>query len=345
MSDFDAILGESAAASAIREFGKRAASVNASVLITGESGTGKGLLARAIHVASSRSKAAFVAVNCASVPESLFESEFFGHARGAFTGAQQSRRGLLEQADRGTLFMDEVGELALPLQAKLLTAIEDGEFRRLGSERPTRVDVRIIAATGVDLERAVADGRFRRDLFHRLMVLACRLPPLRERDDDVRIFANRFLDRFARRYARPIRGFDPAAEARIAACTWPGNVRQLANAIESAVLACDGHRIAARHLPEPLLLQPLTTPQPAAPTPADPSRSLPSQPHSTEGRRFRYSHFGSPSDERRRIEEALRRWRGNRTRAAQELGMARNTLRGKLRIHEIEPEQHPIDDP
>lgn len=329
---FEPILGDSAAAESIREFGRRAASVDATVLLTGESGTGKGLLARLIHASSARRRAAMVAVNCASVPESLFESEFFGHTRGAFTGAQQTHRGLLEQADRGTLFMDEVGELSVPLQAKLLTAIEDGEFRRVGGETVVAVDVRVIAATGVDLERAVAEGRFRRDLYHRLMVLAFRLPPLRDREGDIELFADRFLDTFARRYARPIRGFDAAALTVLNACPWPGNIRQLANTIEAATLACDGPRIGIRHLPATLLHAGPANSEAASADTGSPD-------HRGQGagrRRVRYSHFGSSAEERRRIEAALARCGGNKTRAARELGMARNTLREKLRKLELE---------
>jgi len=319
LSVFDTILGESEAATAMREFGRRAASVDATVLLTGESGTGKGLLARAIHAASLRSRATLVAVNCASVPETLFESEFFGHVRGAFTGAQQTHRGLLEQADRGTLFLDEIGELALPLQAKLLTVIEDGEVRRLGAERALRVNVRLMAATGVDLGRAVAEGRFRRDLYHRLLVLSYHLPPLRERNGDIELFAHHFLDYFIRRYTRPVRGFDAAALNRLREHAWPGNIRQLANTIESAVLACDGPRIGIRHLALAALTE-LSIPDAAELASAD------------RGRRMRYSHYGSSADERKRIQEALLRCHGNKTRAAADLGMARNTLRSKLRL-------------
>ncbi|MGH7503162.1 MAG: sigma-54 interaction domain-containing protein [Longimicrobiales bacterium] len=318
LNTIDSILGESEAAGQIRAFARRAASVDATVLITGESGTGKGLLARAIHDESARRARPMVAVNCASVPDALFESEFFGHTRGAFTGAQQAHRGLLEQADGGTLFLDEIAELSPPLQAKLLTAIEEREFRRVGGERVVRVNVRILAATSADLEQAVAIGTFRRDLYHRLMVLAFRLPALRERGDDIDLFVPRFLERFAARYRRPVRAIEPAALLRIRAHAWPGNIRQLANAIESAVLACDGTAIAARHLPAALLDSALST-KPASP-----------EPDATTGR-FRYSRYGSEADERRRIEAALRRWRGNKTRAAADLGMARNTLREKIR--------------
>ncbi len=319
----DAILGTSRAAEDIRAFAARAAAVDAPVLLTGESGTGKGLLARSIHAASGRAGRPLVAVNCASVPEGLFESAFFGHARGAFTGAQQAHRGLLEQADGGTLFLDEVGELSPGLQAKLLTAIEDREFRRLGGERVVRVDVRMLAATSMDLEEGVRTGRFRRDLYHRLLVLSYRLPALRERGGDVDLFIDGFLARFADRYGRAVRGIEDAALARLRAHAWPGNIRQLAHAIEAAVLACDGSRLAVRHLPI-ALLEPSGEAGPA-------HREDAAQRADAPLARLRYARFGSADEERRRILDALRRWRGNKTRAAAELGMARNTLREKLK--------------
>ncbi|HEX7119536.1 MAG TPA: sigma-54 dependent transcriptional regulator [Longimicrobiales bacterium] len=323
MPIFSCILGTSDAAEAIRSFGRRAARVDAPVLLTGESGTGKGLLARAIHRASRRSGRPFIAVNCAGVPETLFESEFFGHARGAFTGAHDSRRGLFEQAHGGTLFLDEVADLPPGLQAKLLTALEDGEIRRLGSERVVRVDVRVIAATGADLERLVAEGRFRRDLYHRLLVLSFRLPALRERSDDLDLLARHFVEQFARRYDRRVRDFDAAAHARLHAHPWPGNIRELAHAIEAAVLACEESRIRLRHLPDSV----------RTPTPAPEPGAGAERPHG------RYSFHGPPAEERRRIEEALRLCHGNKTRAAARLGMARNTLRHKLRALGIDGER------
>jgi two-component system response regulator HydG len=317
---FDDFLGESDAATAVRTFCRRAAAVDAPVLVTGESGTGKGLVARIIHDASSRARRPLIAVNVAGVPDTLFEAEFFGHDRGAFTGAQQARRGLFEQAHGGTLFLDEIGELAPPLQAKLLTVLEDGVVRRLGAERTVRVDVRLIAATGVDLARAVADGRFRRDLYHRLLVLAVHLPPLRSRGGDAAILLERFLALYTRRHDRRVAGWEPAALHRLCAHVWPGNVRQLAHAVEAAVLLCDAPRIGLRHLPAQLLDAP--------DAPADDAAARPGE---RPGRAFRYAFYGSVDEERRRIEAALRRWHGNKTRAAAELGMARNTLREKLR--------------
>ena len=362
MQSFDRFLGASAEADAVREFGRRAAAVDAPVLLTGESGTGKGLLARAIHEASARTRHAFVAVNCAGVPETLFESHFFGHDRGAFTGAQQSHRGLFEQADGGTLFLDEVSELPLALQAKLLTALEDGEIRRLGSERVVRVSPRLIAAAGCDLLDAVRRRAFRRDLYHRLVVLSCTLPPLRDRPGDVDALAACFLEAAARRYALPPRRFDDAALERLRRHAWPGNVRELAHAVEAALLACDGPRILLRHLPPGvrdgaagMASLPVWGEGAAPGHVADGSvgrgdvvagsRSDAAGPAGAGGpasrnggagppvraRGGRYSFFGSAHEERRRIAAALEACRGNKTRAAEMLGMARNTLRAKLR--------------
>lgn len=320
MSDFTRILGQSNAARAMCAFGQRAAAVDAPVLLHGESGTGKGLLARAIHIASARARNPFIAVNCAGVPESLFESEFFGHNRGAFTGAHEARRGLFEQAHGGTLFLDEIGDLPLPLQAKLLTALEDGEVRRLGSERTTRVDVRLVAATGADLEDEVRRGRFRRDLYHRLLVLSFHLPPLREREGDIEFLTHHFLDLFRRKYRRPALSLDPATMARLRHHPWPGNVRELAHAIEAATLNCEDTRIRVEHLPRALL-------DPPAPQNGAEPDALPGA---------RYAFYGAPEEERHRILEALRKCRGNKTRAAALLGMARNTLRLKLRALGLE---------
>ena len=330
MSNFE-ILGQSSATLEIYDFGRRAAAVDAPVLLTGESGTGKGLLARFIHHHSRRATRPFIAVNCAGIPESLFESEFFGHTRGAFTGAHDHRRGLFEQANGGTLFLDEIGELPLQLQAKLLTAIEDGEIRRLGAERTLHVDVRLIAATGVDLENAVLQNRFRRDLYHRLLVLSFHLPPLRERDGDIDLLARHFLDLYRRKYQRPISGFEPAAARWLADYPWPGNIRELAHAIEAAVLACDSNRLRVRDLPNTILTHRIrdrsTTSASVDATPATSPATAERLPPPTG----RYSFYGNAEDERKYIAETLRRFHGNKTRAAAALGMTRNTLRLKLR--------------
>jgi DNA-binding NtrC family response regulator len=308
MDEWGAIIGASRAAAEVREFARIAAGVDAPVLITGETGTGKGVLAAAIHGGSRRAKARLVAVNCAGVPESLFESEFFGHARGAFTGASNTRRGLFEQAHGSTLFLDEIGELTPALQAKLLTTIEQGEVRRLGSETPLHVDARIVAATGVEIEDAVAHGRFRLDLYHRLLVLSYHLPPLRERGGDIVLLARHFLCTFAARHSRRVGDLHPSTIRLMERHPWPGNIRQLANAIEAAVLLARGPLILPADLPG-RIMQRESTPS-AAPA--------------------RYSFYGTTGEERERILRALRECHGNLTRSARTLGMARNTLRRRM---------------
>lgn len=312
MSDdhFSSILGDSPAAQEVRAFGRLAAAVDAPVLLTGESGTGKGVLARAIHDASARGRHDFVTVNCAGVPDSLFESEFFGYVRGAFTGAAQSHRGLFEQAHRGTLFLDEIGELGSALQAKLLTAIESGEFRRLGAESVVRTDARLLAATSVDLEAAVRNGEFRLDFYHRLLVLPFRVPPLRQRGGDIDLLARHYLDLFARKHRRGDIAIHPDTLRLLRGLPWPGNIRQLAHTMEAAVLVCRGPVLLPDHLPQRLLGSHTSIDDDA------PAR--------------RYSFFGDRAQERERIIAALRRHRGNRTRAARALGMARNTLRARM---------------
>jgi sigma-54-dependent transcriptional regulator len=314
---FAAILGESDAAEEMRAFGRLAARVDAPVLLTGESGTGKGILAHAIHQKSARAAHPFVAVNCAGVPESLFESEFFGYVRGAFTGAVQTRRGLLEQAHRGSLFLDEVGELSCGLQAKLLTALELGEFRRLGAETHVRTDARVIAATSADLELAVQHGDFRIDFYHRLLVLSFKLPPLRERGADIGLLARHYVEGFARKHSRNGCTLHASTLQHLQRLAWPGNVRQLAHAVEAAVLVCDAGVLLPEHLPPRLLSEQINSDDDAR----------------------RYSFFGGRAAERDRILAALRKHHGNRTRAARALGMARNTLRARIAaLHIDEPD-------
>lgn len=233
---FEAILGESPPVRALKARAARVAAVDAPLLILGETGTGKELVAQACHRASARVGKPFLALNCAALPESLAESELFGYATGAFSGARKGGKpGLLELADRGTVFLDEIGEMSLYLQAKLLRFLNDGGFRRVGGERETKVDVRVISATHRDLDRMVAEGAFREDLFYRLNVLNLRVPPLRERGDDVRLLARHFVRRACAQARRPPRRLSAAAEAALLAAPWPGNVRQLENAIFRAV--------------------------------------------------------------------------------------------------------------
>jgi two-component system response regulator PilR (NtrC family) len=205
------------------------------VLITGESGTGKDLVARAVHFNSMRHDQPFVALNCGAIPETLLESELFGHMRGAFTGADQNKKGLIEVAERGTIFLDEIGEMNAAMQVKLLRVLQERRFRRLGGTDEVRADVRVIAATNQELPRLVADGRFREDLFYRINVIGVQLPPLRDRLEDIPLLADHFLAKFSTHMEKPVRAISREAHERLAAYRWPGNVRELENAIERAV--------------------------------------------------------------------------------------------------------------
>jgi len=218
------------------------------VLVTGETGTGKELIAGVIHDASSRSDGPLVKVNCAALPETLLESELFGHERGSFTGADHQRIGRFEEASGGTLFLDEIGDTSAATQAKLLRVLQEQEFHRIGGTTILRTDARIVTATNQDLESRVADGSFREDLYFRLNVIRIHLPPLRDRPEDLVALAHEFLGRFARDSERPIRGFDEAALVRLQSHHWPGNVRELHNTIERAVLMADGPRLHAEDL-------------------------------------------------------------------------------------------------
>jgi two-component system response regulator GlrR len=231
---------------------RRAAMSDVSVLIQSESGTGKELLARAMHRASPRHNGPFVGVNCSAIPEQLLESELFGHVRGAFTGATRDRVGLMQEADGGTLFLDEIGDMPLVFQAKLLRALQEREVRPVGSNRSLPVDVRVISATHNDLEQALADGRFREDLYYRLNVVQLELPPLRERKADIPLLANHCLEQAAARSGKPQRTFSPEALERLVAAPWPGNVRQLMNVVEQTVLLTPGRVIPASQVDKAL---------------------------------------------------------------------------------------------
>jgi two-component system response regulator HydG len=220
------------------------------VLITGESGTGKEMIARALHQRSRRASGPFVAVNCAAVPETLLESELFGHAKGAFTDAKTARAGLFLQANGGTLFLDEIGDMGLGLQPKLLRALQERTIRPLGGDHEIPVDVRVLAATNRDLESAVEEGRFREDLFYRINVVHLALPPLRARGGDVLILAQHALTRFARAADKPVTSISPAAAEKLLAYDWPGNVRELHNAIERAVALTRYNEITVEDLPD-----------------------------------------------------------------------------------------------
>lgn len=222
----------------------------ASILILGETGTGKELVANAIHYQSDRACMPFIALHCAALSEGVLESELFGHEKGAFTGAVQSRKGRFELADGGTLFLDEVGEMSLKVQVKLLRVLEKGEFERVGGEKTIKVDVRLIAATNRDLEKEVAEGRFREDLFYRLNVITVPLPPLRERREDVPLLSNFFIIKYAKKYKKEIEGFAPESMEALCSYHWPGNVRELENVIERSVVLCKKNMIMIDHLPK-----------------------------------------------------------------------------------------------
>lgn len=246
---FHQILGKSKAMREVFDLIRRVADSPTNVLITGESGTGKELVAKAIHYNSDRREAPFVPVNCAAIPETLLESELFGHVKGAFTDAKTDKRGLFEEAQKGTLFLDEISELPLTLQAKLLRAIQEREIRRVGATRPVSVDVRIIAATNLNLAEEVKAKRFREDLFYRLNVIEIRLPPLRERREDIPLLVEAFLRKCAEVSHKEIRGMTESALALLMDYSWPGNVRELENVIERATTLARGEKIVPDDLP------------------------------------------------------------------------------------------------
>ena len=244
------IVAASAPMIEVLELLERAAPYKTSVLLTGESGTGKEVLARAIHDQSPRRSEAFVAVNCGAIPENLLESELFGHARGAFTGADRARRGLFVEADGGTLFLDELGELPLPLQVKLLRVLQEEEVRPVGEAKPRAIDVRVLAATARDLESMIAQGDFREDLYYRLNVMEVRVPPLRERRQDIPLLVDHFFARSCTQLGKPLQRVGDDALERLVAYSWPGNVRELENVIERAVLLTDTDPVRPAALPE-----------------------------------------------------------------------------------------------
>ena len=304
------------------------AKAEASILISGESGTGKEVLARHIHASSRRANGPFVALNVAALPESLLESELFGHEKGAFSGAVAARKGKFEQADGGTLLLDEIGEMDARLQAKILRAIQEREVDRLGGTHPVKVDVRILAATHRDLPAEVRAGRFREDLFFRLNVVNLRIPPLRERPGDILPLAQHFAQRYAAANGLPARPLSPAAQGRLLAHPWPGNVRELENALHRAVLLAAGAEIDADAIeldaaPMPMAEPAATVAAAAAPPAPAPAARPAGAIAALVGRRME-------EVEQELILETLGRCLGNRTRAAEILGISIRTLRNKL---------------
>jgi two-component system response regulator AtoC len=312
------IVGSSPPMTEVRELiDKVVRSQATSVLITGESGTGKELVARAIHYRSDRAQAPLMEVNCSSFNENLLENELFGHEKGAFTDASDTKKGLVELCDRGTLFLDEVADMPLPTQSKLLRFIDHRSFKRVGGSHDLAVDIRIVAATNKDLEAEVRLGRFRSDLFFRLKVVSIHLPPLRDRGNDILVLARHFLHEFSRKFQKRFRDLSPEAAQRVLAYPWPGNVRELRNMIERVVLLEEGERLEAEHLlPEqsgrraPIATTPTAAEAIALPTLAQ----------------MEAEHIG----------EVLRLTAGNKSRAARVLGISRQGLIEKIRRLRLE---------
>ncbi len=314
------IVGESPAIRQALLAIERAAGTDTTVLLEGESGTGKELCARALHRASARSTGPFVAINCAAIPDTLLEAELFGYERGAFTGATQRKPGRVEMAQRGTLFLDEIGELTVPLQAKLLRAIETRRIERLGGTATITVDTRIVAATNRDLRRAVAARQFREDLYFRLSVFPIRVPPLRERVEDIPLLVHHFVARVCRETGRKTPAVTPETMAALSAYSWPGNVRELQNALERAVILAEGDRL----LPHHLSLPPASLPPATAPVDPWDLVDLSGSLHEAKART-------GAEVERRKIQRALLEANGDRRRAAELLQVSPTTLAAKLR--------------
>ena len=306
------ITGESKAARRLRQVIKQVAISEAqSVLILGESGTGKELVARGLHYNGPRREYPLVEVNCAGISETLFESELFGHERGAFTDAKTGKKGLVEVAHKGTLFLDEIGEMSLPLQAKFLRFLEQRRFRRVGGTQDISVDVRVVAATNRDLLASVREGTFRKDLYYRLNLIFIPLPPLRERREDIQPLARHFLEQANQMFKKSIHGFTPDADRLLTAYGWPGNVRELRNVVERIAILESDDMIGPQHLP----------PEIAGERMAQPAGTF------NIGTLFPKS---LPEVERAYVEAVLERVGGNKTKAAEILGVSRQTLRAKV---------------
>lgn len=315
------VIGETTGLLSVMTQMRRVAETNATVLIHGESGTGKELIASAIHRHSSRAAAPFIAINCGAIPLTLMESELFGHERGAFTDAKEAKAGTFEQADGGTLFLDEVGELPLEAQVKLLRVLEDRQITRIGGKKPIPVDVRIVAATNRNLEEEVKSGHFRLDLLYRLNIFVLLLPPLRERKEDVPLLANFFIRKHNRALNLDIQGISHEAMSILSSSDWPGNVRDLENAVQSAMILCTGSTILPEHLPARLKGYDQTAPL-AAPK--------------AEGGGIREM---NAQMEKELILEALKKHGYNRTLTADALHISRKTLFNKMKRYGLESSQ------
>ena len=314
--DFSHIIGNSNAMRQVYEQVTQVARSNATVLLRGESGTGKEMIARAIHYNSLRSKRPFVAVNCGALPENLIESELFGHEKGAFTGADKARKGRFELAEGGTLFLDEIGEIPPQTQVKLLRVLQEREFQRVGGSETIKSNIRLIAATNKDLEAAIAEGSFREDIYYRLNVFTIFLPPLRERRSDILLLAEHFLEKYEVEHGKRIRRISTPAIDMLMAYHFPGNVRELENAIERAVLVCDTNVIHGHHLPPTL--------QTAENTDTVTDLSL---------------EAAVAAFERDMIQDALKSTGGNIVRAADALGSTERIVGYKIKEYGIDPKR------
>jgi DNA-binding NtrC family response regulator len=317
---FHNLLGRSARMLEVYTLLEQASRLDITVLLTGETGTGKELAARAVHYHSQRKERRFVPVNCGALPAELVESELFGHARGSFTGATGMKRGLFEEADGGTIFLDEIGELPLAVQVKLNRILQERELRRVGDTSPIQVNVRVIAATHRDLKAEVQAGRFREDLYYRLHVFPVVLPPLRERREDIPLLATHFLEKHARVLGRPLTAFEPEANRALSAFAWPGNVRELENAVERAVAVAQGPVVRLQDLPAELA---------GAQGGAIPGEQLARMPYreAVELARDRVT--------RDYLAALLRELDGNVTQAAERAGMARESLHRLLKRYGV----------
>jgi two-component system, NtrC family, response regulator PilR len=320
------IVGSSAPMTALYQLIETIAPTGTTVLITGESGTGKELVARAIHARSTRCDRPFVALNCGALPETLLDSELFGHMRGAFTGADQNKKGLIEVADKGTVFLDEIGEMTPMVQVKLLRFLQERRFRRLGGTDEVAADIRVIAATNRDLARMVADGGFREDLYYRINVIPVRMPPLRERIDDVPLLAEHFVTKYAAQMKKRVTGVAPRALVCLGQYAWPGNVRELENAIERAVALERGETIQPESLPDQLHAGATD----AAPAPAAEAPATDRFPEVGFDLERHVEHI-----EREYIAEALRRAGGVKVKAAELLGMSFRSFRYYMKKYNL----------
>jgi two-component system response regulator HydG len=317
--DFSGIIGTSPAIREVIDTAKIAAPTDANILISGESGTGKELFAKAIHTNSKRKETSLISVNCAALSETLLESELFGHEKGAFTGADKPRDGLFISADKGTIFLDEIGEIPLSRQVKLLRVLQEKEIQKVGSDKVTDIDVRVIVATNKDLEKEVEAGNFRQDLFYRLNVINVKVPPLRDRADDIPLLAQKFLDRYTRENNKDIKGFTPMAMDALVKYGWPGNVRELENIIERAIILCLGQYISEKDLPANVLKD------------YEPDNMIG---HDLAGGGKTLNEIESIA-----LVDTLRQTKGNKTEAAKILNITRTTLNNKLKRHNLDLEK------